>query len=66
MGPANLVARAGFTLVPRVFDLLVLPLMRAGGLSRKPVEPHDGNVFAPTPEGNAVHGRWGRPWQRVG
>ena len=66
MGPANLIARAGFTLVPRVFDLLVLPLMRAGGLSREPVEPHDGNVFAPTPEGHAVHGRWGRPWQRVG
>ena len=66
VGPANLVARAGFTLLPRVFDLLVLPLMRAGGLSRQPVEPHDGNVFAPTPQGNAVHGTWGRPWQRVG
>jgi len=66
VGPANLVARAGFTLLPRVFDLLVLPLMKAGGLSRQPVEPHDGNVFAPTPEGNAVHGTWGRPWQRAG
>jgi hypothetical protein len=22
------------------------------------VEPHDGNVFVPTPVGNAVHGTW--------
>jgi len=65
VGPANLVVRAGFTLLPRVFDLLVLPLMRVGGLSRQQVEPHDGNVFGPTPEGDAVHGSWGRPWQRV-
>jgi NAD(P)-dependent dehydrogenase (short-subunit alcohol dehydrogenase family) len=65
VGPANLVARAGFTLLPRVFDLLVVPLLRVGGLSRQQVEPHDGNVFAPTPEGNAVHGAWGRPWQRT-
>ena len=64
VGAANLVARAGFTLVPRLFDLLVAPLMRAGGLSREPVEPHDGNVFAPSPAGDAVHGHWGRHWMR--
>ena len=64
VGAANLVARAGFTLVPRLFDVLVGPLMRAGGLSREHVEPHDGNVFAPSPDGDAVHGRWGRHWLR--
>jgi NAD(P)-dependent dehydrogenase (short-subunit alcohol dehydrogenase family) len=64
VGVANLVARAGFTVLPPVFDLLVGPLMRVGGLSREPVEAHDGNVFEPHPAGDAVHGRWGRPWQR--
>ena len=65
VGPANLVTRAGFTVLPAVFDVLVGPLMRAGGLSREPVEPHDGNVFEPTAEGEGVHGRWGRHWLRA-
>lgn len=65
VGPANLVARAGFTLLPSVFDALVLPLMRAGGLSRQPVEPHDGNVFRPAPDAHRTHGRWGRHWLRA-
>jgi short-subunit dehydrogenase len=64
VGAANVVARAGFTLTPRLFDVLVGPLMRAGGLSRETVEPHDGNVFAPTPAGDSLHGRWGRHWLR--
>lgn len=65
VGLANLVARAGFTLLPPVFDLLVTPLMRAGGLSREQVEPHEGNVFEPQPHADAVHGRWGRHWLRT-
>lgn len=64
VGPANLVTRIGFTALPGVFDFLVGPLMRAGGLSRDPVEPHDGNVFAPDAGQDAVHGRWGRHWLR--
>jgi hypothetical protein len=48
-----------------MFDLLVGPLMLAGGLSREPVDAHDGNVFDPQPAGNAVHGRWGRHWLRA-
>jgi short-subunit dehydrogenase len=64
VGAANLVARFGFTALPRVFDALVGPLMRAGGLSREAVEPHDGNVFAPVPAGEAVHGTWGRTSHR--
>jgi short-subunit dehydrogenase len=64
VGPANLVARAGFTLVPGLFDMLVLPLMRAGGLAKDTIEPHDGNVFAAAPQGDAVHGEWGRHWLR--
>jgi hypothetical protein len=64
VGAANLVARFGFTALPRVFDALVGPLMRAGGLSREAVEPHDGNVFSAVPEGEAVHGPWGRTSHR--
>jgi NAD(P)-dependent dehydrogenase (short-subunit alcohol dehydrogenase family) len=60
VGAANGIARVGFTVLPRLFDVLVGPLMRAGGLSRETVEPHDGNVFAPSPAGDAVHGHWRR------
>ncbi|MGZ4590574.1 MAG: hypothetical protein ACXV4A_00475 [Actinomycetes bacterium] len=38
--------------------------MERGGLSRDLAPPHDGNVFAPRAEGDAVHGRWGRHWLR--
>lgn len=64
VGAANLVARAGFTALPGVFDLLVGPLMRAWGLSRDEVAAHDGNVFEPVPAGDAPHGRWGPHWLR--
>ena len=64
VGPANLVTRMGFTAFPGVFDLMVGPLMRVGGLSRDPVEPHDGNIFTPVAEEDALHGRWGRHWLR--
>jgi hypothetical protein len=37
--------------------------MRA--LTWRPVEAHDGNVFAPRPAGDATHGRWGRHWLRA-
>lgn len=59
VGLANRLTVAGFRLTPPAFDLLVTPLMRAGGLSRGPVENSPGNVLAPLPAGEAVHGRWG-------
>ncbi|HST67384.1 MAG TPA: hypothetical protein VLM05_19585, partial [Mycobacteriales bacterium] len=46
------------------YDRLVTPLMRVGGLGTAPVEVNDGNVFAPVPAGEAVHGEWGRHWLR--
>lgn len=64
VGLANHVVVAGFRLSPGVFDLLVTPLMRAGGLSRGKVDNSPGNVLAPFPQGEAVHGRWGRGWRR--
>ncbi|GAA4717667.1 SDR family oxidoreductase [Pedococcus ginsenosidimutans] len=64
VGVANRVVVAGFRLLPAVFDVLVTPLMKAGGLSRDEALDSPGNVLAPTPEGEAVHGRWGRHWLR--
>jgi short-subunit dehydrogenase len=60
VGPANVVARLGFTAAPRLFDVLVGPLMRLAGLSRERIGAHDGNVFTPSPGGDAVHGGWRR------
>jgi NAD(P)-dependent dehydrogenase (short-subunit alcohol dehydrogenase family) len=65
VGVANPMLVFGFRALPAVFDALVLPLMRIGGLSRRPVEAHDGNVFAARPAGDATHGRWGRHWLRA-
>ncbi len=44
----NPVIRTGFTLVPRVYDALVTPLMKVAGMRRQHVEPHPGNVFTPS------------------
>lgn len=44
----NPVIRLGFTLVPRVYDVLVTPMMRVAGLRREGIEPHEGNVFTPS------------------
>lgn len=58
MGRANLVMRFGFTVLPGVYDVLVGPLMRLSGLSRRPVAPHQGAVFTPNPTGESLRGGW--------
>lgn len=64
VGVANPVVIFGFRTLPPVYDRLVGPLMRLGGLSRERPEAHDGNVLVPRPAGEATHGRWGRHWLR--
>jgi NAD(P)-dependent dehydrogenase (short-subunit alcohol dehydrogenase family) len=64
VGLATPFVRFGFAAMPPVYDLLVGPLMRRGGLSRDPVDAHTGNVFRPLPALDATHGRWGRHWLR--
>lgn len=64
VGLANPFIRFGFSAVPPVYDALVGPLARWGTLSREPVAPHDGNVFAARPGLASTHGRWGRHWLR--
>ncbi len=64
VGVANHLVVTGFRVAPAVFDRIVTPLMRVGGLSRAAAEDSPGNVLAPQPEGEALHGRWGRHWLR--
>ncbi|HEX8630176.1 MAG TPA: SDR family NAD(P)-dependent oxidoreductase [Catenuloplanes sp.] len=64
VGLANAVMRFGFAALPPVYDALVGPLMRLGGLSGEPVDPHEGNVFRERPRTDAVRGGWGRRWLR--
>jgi NAD(P)-dependent dehydrogenase (short-subunit alcohol dehydrogenase family) len=64
VGLANPVVVFGFRALPAVFDAIVAPLMRLGGLDRRLSEVDEGNVFEPRPDGDAVHGEWGRHWLR--
>ncbi|MEH0841649.1 SDR family NAD(P)-dependent oxidoreductase [Micromonospora sp. CPCC 205711] len=58
VGRLNMVMRVGFTAFPAVYDVLVGPLMRIGGLTNHPVPPNEGVVFTPNPAGEAVRGGW--------
>lgn len=58
VGLANHLAVLGFRLLPAVYDVLVTPLMKLGGLSRRPMPASSGNVLDPQPEGDAQHGVW--------
>jgi len=51
--------RAGFTLLPRVFDALVGPLFSVSGRDRAMAAPGPGNVFESQAELNRVHGEQG-------
>ena len=60
VGLANRFIELGFVAVPPVYDALVGPLMGRLGLSREPIAPHPGNVFAPVVPVEGGPGRWGR------
>lgn len=64
VGIANPIVVLGFRLLPAVYDLAVGPLMKLGGLSRRPVADHPGSVLEAVPEGEAEHGFWGRLGRR--
>ncbi len=60
VGLANHLVVLGFRALPVIFDALVTPLMRVGGLSRRAITATTGNVLHPQPAGDAEHGVWGR------
>jgi NAD(P)-dependent dehydrogenase (short-subunit alcohol dehydrogenase family) len=59
VGVANPLVVLGFRLLPAVFDVLVTPLMKIGGLSRRAIAATTGNVLQPQPAGDQQHGFWG-------
>ncbi|MEU8657928.1 SDR family NAD(P)-dependent oxidoreductase [Actinoplanes philippinensis] len=65
VGVANKIINLGFVVVPGLYDVLVGPLMRVGGLSREVMPAHRGNVFEPTPpDAEGLHGEWRPAWWR--
>ncbi|MCW2839203.1 MAG: hypothetical protein JWR55_686 [Aeromicrobium sp.] len=63
---SNHVIRAGFTVVPHVYDLLVGPLFRFVAMDgTKRVGPTEGNVLASVEEGNHVRGTQGNPFAGI-
>lgn len=65
VGIANHVVVIGFRVFPAVFDVLVSPLMKVAGLSRRPLADHPGSVLTASPEGEAEHGFWDRFGRRT-
>ncbi len=63
VGRTNAFVLVGFRVLPGLYDVLVTPLMRRGGLSRRATEATPGNVLAPHPEGESLHGSWPRRWR---
>jgi NAD(P)-dependent dehydrogenase (short-subunit alcohol dehydrogenase family) len=57
VGPANALTITGFRVLPFVYDRIVTPLMRLGGLAVE-VGATAGNVLRPLPENEAVEGQW--------
>jgi NAD(P)-dependent dehydrogenase (short-subunit alcohol dehydrogenase family) len=60
VGLTNGVIRFGFTALPGVYDTLITPMMRRLSLTRRPVAPGTGNVFASAPRVEGGPARWGR------
>jgi NAD(P)-dependent dehydrogenase (short-subunit alcohol dehydrogenase family) len=60
VGATNPLIRFGFAVLPPVYDALVGPLMRFGGLSRAAVAPTTGNVFASQRRVEGGSARWTR------
>jgi hypothetical protein len=58
VGRLNPLMRAGFTVLPGLYDVLVGPLMRRLGLADEPAPAHDGVLFAADPASEAVRGGW--------
>jgi short-subunit dehydrogenase len=56
VGRANLVMRAGFSLLPKIFDNLIGPLVRLAATRPGTVQPTEGNVLQACEDREAVRG----------
>lgn len=62
VGLTNHLIKFGFQAVPWLYDRMVGPLMHRLSLVAEPTGPSTGNVLAPEPDGEAVHGPWTGRW----
>lgn len=58
VGRAHNLAAWFHRLTPRLYDLLVVPVVNAGALRDIPVHSHDGNVFTPELDTHGVTDGW--------
>ncbi len=58
VGQTHRVGAWAHQLVPRLYDRLVGPVIHHGALRKDPADPHDGTVFIPDPQTNAISDRW--------
>jgi NAD(P)-dependent dehydrogenase (short-subunit alcohol dehydrogenase family) len=66
VGLANGVMRFGFSVMPRLFDVLVGPLFSLMAQDRsEPVPPSAGNVMSPTPDRYGLRGRQRGPIRMI-
>ncbi|MBA3233034.1 MAG: SDR family NAD(P)-dependent oxidoreductase [Propionibacteriales bacterium] len=59
VGAANALMRLGFSLTPKLFDILVGPLSAVAALDQEELGPGPGNVLTPRPELNRLLGQQG-------
>ncbi len=59
VGPANRMMQLGFTVTPKLFDVLVGPLAALAAREQEPARPTEGNVLRPRPDLNRLHGHQG-------
>ncbi|MBA2573678.1 MAG: hypothetical protein H0V02_02650, partial [Nocardioidaceae bacterium] len=58
VGRAHHLGAWAHRLAPRIYDRLVGPIVEGGALRNVPEAAHDGNVFAPSPQTNAIDDGW--------
>jgi hypothetical protein len=65
VGRAHHLGAWAHRLAPRIYDRLVGPIVEGGALRNVPESPHDGNVFAPSPQTNTIDDGWRRHDHRL-
>jgi len=65
VGRAHHLGAWAHRLAPRIYDRLVGPIVEGGALRNVPEAAHDGNVFAPSPQTNAIDDGWRRHDHRL-
>jgi short-subunit dehydrogenase len=58
VGPLNPLLVAGYRYLPRVYDRVAEPALRLFSITRQRIQTTTGNVLAPRPAGERLHGHW--------